>query len=51
MDQKLIKHSIGFMNDSSYKNASDPSSMIDQGGVRNAVYNAELAGVPLISEN
>lgn len=43
-----MKYSLGYMNDSSYKNASDPNSMIDQGGTRNAVYNANMSNVPKI---
>jgi len=50
-DQKLMKHSLGFMNDSSYKNASDPNSMIDQGVTRNAVYNVDLTDVPNINSS
>jgi hypothetical protein len=29
-----------YINDSSYRNASDPSSMIDHGALRNAIYTA-----------
>ena len=32
----------GYFNDSSYLNASDPNSMVDQGMARNAVYNAYI---------
>ena len=39
------------MNDSSYKNASDPNSMLDQGGTRNAVYNVRMSDVPPIYDS
>ena len=42
LDQKLVKYQMGYMNDSSYRNASDPNSLIDQGITRNAVYNVRL---------
>lgn len=45
-----MRYSTGFMNDSTYMNASDPNSMKDQGGTRNAVYNVRLDGVPSIND-
>jgi hypothetical protein len=47
----LLKYSLGYMNDSSYKNASDPNSMIDQGSTRNAVYNVRMSDVPPIYDS
>lgn len=34
------------MNDSTYFNASDPNSMKNQGGTRNAVYNIQINNIP-----
>ena len=39
------------MNDSTYTNACDPNSMIDQGGVRNLVYNIKLDGQPPVDSD
>ena len=39
---------VGYMNDGSGSNPSDPNSMQDQGFVRNAVYNAAKLGVPSV---
>ena len=39
------------MNDATYTNASDPNSMIDQGGSRNVVYNIVLDGHPSIQSS
>lgn len=38
------------MNDGSGSNPSDPNSMVDQGFVRNAVYNARKLGIPKVNE-
>jgi hypothetical protein len=38
--------SVGYMNDSSATNPSDPSSMRDLGGSRNAVFNVKFKGLP-----
>ena len=36
------------MNDGSGNNPSDPNSMMNQGFVRNAVYNASKLGIPSV---
>ena len=42
---------MGFMNDSTYRNASDPNSLLDQGMTRNAVYNIRLTELPAVSDS
>ena len=49
-DQKQLKAQMGFMNDGTYMNASDPSSMKDMGNIRNAVYNVKFDNVPEVQK-
>ena len=49
MAQSAMKHSLGFMNDGTAYNPSDPSSMQDQGHIRNSVFNIPIKGVPEVS--
>jgi hypothetical protein len=41
-----LKNLSGFINDSTYFNASDPNSMRNQGNIRNAIYNIKVNDVP-----
>lgn len=45
-DFRKVKQSLGYFNDSTHINPSDPNSMIDQGIVRNAVYNFSIDNIP-----
>lgn len=43
-DYRDIKKMSAFINDSTYLVASNPNTMRDQGGTRNAIYNIKLEG-------
>lgn len=41
-----MKQSIGYFNDGTATNPSDPNTMFNQGEVRNSVFNIPIRGVP-----
>ena len=44
-----MKQCPGYMNDGSAFNPSNPSSMVDQGTIRNSVFNIPIKGVPNVT--
>ena len=41
-NQRALKQTLGYLNDSTATNPSNPSTMMDQGITRNAVYNMTM---------
>jgi hypothetical protein len=46
MPQAMLKQSIGYINDGTASNPSDPNTMQNQGTVRNSIFNIPIKGIP-----